>query len=256
MNKNIGNLNKLHFLTFLKEKEENLKFLENSSEFSIEFASSLKDRDKNVIIIYKDDNQIEFVERGDFLGESNILKLYNSFDFNFIENSYFKYLFSKIIDISVNYSFYKQHDLSKNFSIIDSLINNKKKSHSIDLKIPYDIVASLGPGRLSSINGELIIYKSYKINPDFTISEEFNVHLPTKSDKKIYFKILKYNQSLYKFFISKDDINYLETNECGLLNFVNERIFDRYQATIKKNLKINKAEYSEDYVNLLKMINI
>lgn len=213
--------------------------------------------DKNQLVFYKDNNQIEFIERKSNISliKSTIYNLYNSLTFYFIDLDFFKNLFININNIAQKYSFYKQYDYSEHFNLFNIIFNEHKKSKIIHIKIPYDVVASLGPGRLSSFNGTIILNKVYIMNEDFSLSESIDIHFPTRNNKKIYIRILR-KKTLTELYYSKDDINYTKTDLIGLYEFIDKFIFMRYQSTVNKQLDIKNAAYSSEYIELLKMIKI
>lgn len=249
--------NKAILLELIKKRPD-LKLLETDNTYSIRGNYFKGNRDDNMIDIYKKDSEVFFVHRIDTtpLEKSSLFSFYNTFTFHLLDIEIVKQLFTHIYEMAHDYKIYKKYNTSNHFHMIKNMLNDKKVVEFINIKIPYDVSASLSTGRGSGNTGATNISKLYKINRDGSISEHIDIHFPIKSTDKLSVRLINIDgvHKIYYSFKKDDDYVYADMETFDTL--IKKQFFECYQSAVKKHLNIKNADYNEDYITVLQMIKI
>lgn len=249
--------NKAILLELIKKRSD-LKLLETDNAYSIRGNYFKGNRDDNMIDIYKKDSEVFFVHRIDTtpLDKSSLFTFYNTLNFHLLDIEIVKQLFLHIYKMAREYKIYKEYNTSNHFHMLKNMLNDKKIVEFINIKIPYDVSASLSTGRGSGNTGATSIDKLYKINYDGSISEHIDIHFPIKSSDKLSVRLINMH-GVHKIYYSfKKDDDYVYADNETFDSLIKQKFFECYQSAVKKHLNIKHAEYNDDYIAVLEMIKI
>ena len=124
-------------------------------------------------------------------------------------------------------------------------------------KTYFDTAGKLSSGRGAGLFGDTRLSIGYLFNEDLSLSEYMLFEFPLKGFDKIeiYATILNDKIKLMYRQRREDDFSIIE-DLLQLENLLDKRFHSKYQSTIKKHLAIKNAELKDEYITLLKMMNI
>ncbi len=198
-----------------------------------------------------------YVEAGDIycVTPDELPPEYFKFNFNKVDFDYLKSIYNRIVSIGEKYYFYKKCNHSKNFAVIEHLLNLEPSYKSISCNIPYDVSASLSTGRGGMISGEISVKKNYFLENDFSISEFVYVDFPTRIADKISLGLMNRCGVQHVYLCLKND-EYDFYKEDDIYPLIDTVILTRYQQAVKKQLGIKNAPIDDEHLTLLQMIKI
>lgn len=260
------NMKKLDLMKYVKEHMDNYMIIEEPPEYLEAYKmytsasyvikpNKFKLNNNSVSMHIHADNQSILLLNGTELEQKNMLGNFQQapVDYDFVVK-----IFKDTYEIAKKFKFYDNNNVEKLIEMLEKLLKSTNRLQiEGDIVLKYGIVGKMTTGRSKTASGYCSMTKSFYITNDLTVLTCHRLEFPMKGLFKMMISILHTNTGPL-IYVTKTENGDLEdiTESSKFTEALESKFLERYQAAMKKWLKQDKAEFTQDNILLLEMIQL